>query len=239
MQHIHMRGSWLVAGSCTFRSHLTIARGCPLQSFCGRLSAMACARCMGRELSVGVLFSVVLLTMPAMVSAQPLLYGFGFFVCFASGVLFAIFSLLAFIVFMTWLGVRADLAVHWRGQRIQILIAAPSEQQISIPNNERELQDTASDIGSGAGGSSDTALRRRSGPLNASMAAVAESDTPISVSAPPAAAEASSISVVGSISCPRCGRSPMGPRRSQIGDNFYGCASFPDCRGTRPSAGSI
>ena len=205
-----------------------------MQSFCGRLSAMACARCMGRELSVWVLFSVVLLTMPAMVSAQPLLHGFGFFVW--SRVLFAIFGLIVFC-FTTWLGVRADLAVHWRGQRIQILIAAPSEQQISIPNNERERQDTASDIGSCAGGYSESALRRRSGPLNASMAAVAESDTPISVSAPTAAAEASSISV-GSISCPRCGRSPMVIRRSQIGDNFYGCASFPDCRGTRPSAGS-
>ena len=236
MQHIHIRGSWLVAGSCTFRSHLTIARGCPLQSFCGRLSAMACARCMGRELSAGVLFSVALLTMPAMVSAQPLLYGFGFFVW--SRVLFAIFGLIVFMAFMTWLGVRADLAVHWRGQRIQILIAAPSEQQIPIPNTEREHQDTASDIGSCAGGYSESALRRRSGPLNASMAAVAESDTPISVSAPTAAAEASTISV-GSIACPRCGRSPMVPRRSQIGDNFYGCASFPDCRGTRPSAGSL
>ena len=200
---------------------------------------MVCARCMGRELSVWLLFSVVLLTMPVMVAAQPLLYGFGFFVCFASGVLLTIVSLLAFIVFLAWLGVRADMAVYWRGQRIQILIAAPVEQQISILNNEAEVQDTASDIGSGAGGSSDTALRRRAGLLNATMPAVPESDTPNPVSVAPAAAQAPSISAVGSLACPRCGRSPMVPRRSQIGDNFYGCASFPDCRGTRPSAGSL
>ena len=222
-----------------FRSRFTIARGCLLQSFCCRTISYGVRSVHGQR-------AICL----AFVLGRPVDdagHGSGpaaplwlrVFVCFASGVLFAIVSILAFIAFLAWLGVRADIAVYWRGQRIQILIAAPSEQQISIPNNEAEVQDTASDIGSGAGGSSDTALRRRAGLLNATMPAVPESDTPNPVSVAPAAAQAPSISSVGSLACPRCGRSPMVPRRSQIGDNFYGCASFPDCRGTRPSAGSL
>ena len=106
---------------------------------------MARVMCMGRELSVGILCSVALSTMPAMVWAQPLLYGFGFFVW--SRVLFAIFGLIT-AAFMMWLGVRAFCAGHWRGQRIQggsvIVDDAPFEQQIPIPNTEREPQDTGS-----------------------------------------------------------------------------------------------
>ena len=215
MQYIHIGGSWPVAGSWTFRRHLTIARGSSRQSFRGRLLAMACVRCMGRELSVGILCSVVLSTMPAMVWAQPLLYGFGFFVW--SRVLFAIFGLIT-AAFMLWLAVRACYA-GMRGQRIQggsvIVDDAPFEQQIPIPNTEREHQDTGS-FALSAGGYSEPALRRRSISLNASMVALAESDTPIVALVPTAAAEASHSSASS-----RAGRSPMVSRRAPIGEKFY------------------